>query len=307
MLKVGIIGLGKIGSQFDEDPLRQKPATHIGTFTKYSNTKVIAICDIDEDRLLKVAKKYRIEKSYSDYKVMFAENQFDILCVATPTETHSKILFAALHKPPRLIFCEKPISESISSAKKMIEACKEAKTILAINHTRRWDDKFRAIAQRLNRYLGNISSAVAVCSEDPFNVGIHAFDLMNWLAPKAQHHYVQIQSPFLVFTLELYGEGGKLGIYDNGRVFAIWHANASKQYLNYLELESFYQGSEIFIPNPKRTPMYNAASNLYMCLTSEEQPYCTGEMGLAALESYFKWKKRKVINKLTIDSIERLL
>ena len=51
ILKTGIIGCGRIGSLLEEDPLRGKPCTHTGGFSALPNIKMVAGCDIDENRL----------------------------------------------------------------------------------------------------------------------------------------------------------------------------------------------------------------------------------------------------------------
>jgi len=147
--KVAIAGCGRIASLLEDDPLREKPATHAGAFAAHPATCMIACCDINRDRLHLFAKRWGIRKLYTDYREMIDTEKIDILSVASWTETHSKIVEYAAESGVLGIYCEKPIAINLSQAGRMVEACEKNGVALVIGHERRWDRDFQIVKQML--------------------------------------------------------------------------------------------------------------------------------------------------------------
>ena len=76
-LNCAIIGCGNIGCSFDDYSKIIK--THAGGYFHNSNTKLLALCDIDKNKLKKYGKKYQINKLYTDPTQLFSNNAIDIL------------------------------------------------------------------------------------------------------------------------------------------------------------------------------------------------------------------------------------
>ena len=69
--KVGIIGCGRIGSLFEEDPkIKKKPCTHAGAYSKFENIKITSACDIKQDRLEKFSKTWDVKNGSFVKKVV---------------------------------------------------------------------------------------------------------------------------------------------------------------------------------------------------------------------------------------------
>jgi predicted dehydrogenase len=58
MIKIGIIGTGGMGNH------------HASQFTKMKGVKVVACCDISEQRCKAFAKKWKVPDVYADYHKM---------------------------------------------------------------------------------------------------------------------------------------------------------------------------------------------------------------------------------------------
>src|SRR3989344_2709085 len=123
---------------FENYPLIKKPCTHAGIYN-YLRDKVrlVAGCDIREDRLNLFKEKCGVTRLYKDYKEMLKKEQIDILSVSTHAPEHKEIVIEAAKSGVKAIFCEKPISISLRDAEEMIRVCKENNVILCIDHTRR--------------------------------------------------------------------------------------------------------------------------------------------------------------------------
>lgn len=141
--RVGIIGCGRVGSLLEHDYLRAHPCTHAGGYHACSKTKIVAACDIDEERLNLFGREWGVKHLYSDYQEMLAKEELDIVSICSWTNTHSEMTIAAAQAEIRGVICEKPMALNLQEAGAMIEACKEYGTKLIITHERRWDADYR--------------------------------------------------------------------------------------------------------------------------------------------------------------------
>jgi predicted dehydrogenase len=90
------------------------------------NGDVVAICDVDEQRLDKAAKRFPDAKKYFDYRKMFDEmaDSFDAVTVSTPDHSHAPAAVMAM-KHGKHTFCQKPLTHSIFEARRMAEVARE--------------------------------------------------------------------------------------------------------------------------------------------------------------------------------------
>ena len=75
---------------------------------------MIAGCDINETRLKKFGKKWKVENLYTNYHDMLSENSLDILCIATWTNQHATMALDGVRSGVKGIFCEKPIDVDLN-------------------------------------------------------------------------------------------------------------------------------------------------------------------------------------------------
>ena len=117
-LRAGLIGLGGISR------------VHIDALQKLPCARITAVCDIDEEKLARVAEATGA-KAYRDYTELLRDENVDIVHVLTPHYLHAPMSIAAL-KAGKHVLSEKPMASELSDAKTMIEAADEAKTTLRI-------------------------------------------------------------------------------------------------------------------------------------------------------------------------------
>jgi len=79
---------------------------------------VIALCDIDADRLNKKARRYPDAAKYADFRVMLDElgDKVDAVTVSTPDHTHA-VAAATAMKMGKHCFCQKPLTWSVDEAR----------------------------------------------------------------------------------------------------------------------------------------------------------------------------------------------
>jgi predicted dehydrogenase len=187
--RAGVIGLGAIGSSIEDDirdlSIRMGlPYGHASVHRAVSRTTLVAAADIDAARRASFADRWGLHQSkiYSDYREMLANENLDVVSIATPTPLHAEMALAAVEARVRGIFLEKPIAASLADAQHVVSACKQAGIQLAVNHTRRGDPVYRR-ARRLidDGAIGALHSLVAHFGGGLMWIGTHTFDMLNYL------------------------------------------------------------------------------------------------------------------------------
>ena len=148
-INISIVGTGLMGLQ------------HIKAISKSKKANLHSIVDIS-DNAKKLSNKYKIPL-YSDASSLLKSNQLDAVIVATPNQLHEKHTISFLKKKIPVLL-EKPISDNIKSAKKIIISSKKNKTPLLIGYHRRHNaivSKVKTIIR--SGKLGNIVSANVLC------------------------------------------------------------------------------------------------------------------------------------------------
>ena len=175
-LKVGIIGLGRIGSLYDNDGKARKYykyLTHAGSYAKHPDVKIVCGTDVDTGRREKFAKMRGVDRLYSDYNKMLRENRLDILSICTNPDMHYEIIKRA-SRHVKVIFCEKPFTRSSAEIKKIIRLKNDTGLKIAINLYRQFDPSHRNVGTMIkNRKFGNVQRVNCYYGEGLRNMGSH--------------------------------------------------------------------------------------------------------------------------------------
>ncbi len=201
-LTAALVGCGRIGQALEQDPLRGKPCTHAGALNALGNVQLVAAADPDPECATQFGRAFGVDALYPDHTSLLENHSVDILAVASPTDTHSRIVCDAAASGRVLgIYCEKPISRSLEEADRMIEACEKAGVALVIGHERRFGNHFQ-LARKLIKEgtLGEIRTVTGqALGGDPgkfsrelagggplLHDGTHLTDLLGFFAGPAE-------------------------------------------------------------------------------------------------------------------------
>lgn len=83
------------------------------------------VCARDPESTQEFADQFGWERSDTDWERVVAADDIDLVDVCTPGSTHAPIAIAAA-KAGKHVFCEKPLANSLSDAKEMLEAVRTA-------------------------------------------------------------------------------------------------------------------------------------------------------------------------------------
>jgi len=133
-VKVGIIGVGYLGTQ------------HARILSYLEEADLRGVADIDFNKSLRIGNRHGV-KYYENFEDMLDE--IDAGIVATPTSEHFAITEKLL-KEGKSVLVEKPITETVEQAEKLIESAKKNKLILQVGHLERFNPAVEAIEDLLS-------------------------------------------------------------------------------------------------------------------------------------------------------------
>ncbi len=277
MYKVAVVGCGRIASILEDDPLREKPATHAGAFAAHPMTKMVAACDINVQRLEKFGAKWRIPSPYlyRDYREMLRHAKPDILSVATWTDSHCDIVLEAARTPSiKGIYCEKPIASSLAQADKMIAACEKKGIPLVVGHERRFDANFVMVRRMIEKKsLGELKTVFAQALSLPvpalprskyvggtfLHDGTHMIDLVLYSGGPAKWVMGYDKRPYGKRNIET--TAGGIIMLENG-VTVFVEGGGEREYFKF-DLDLQFTGGRILIGNSGIHTFTGGASKHY--------------------------------------------
>ncbi len=147
------IGFGVIGAGF-------WGRNHSRVLSELPNTRLVAVCDIDVTRAQDVAKRYEAEW-YTSLEKLLARTDIEAVSVCTPTTTHASVSLAALSEGKHLLI-EKPIADSVESARKIIDAGRGRGLLIMTGFIERFNPGLKRLKSLVERgVLGDIVLAFA--------------------------------------------------------------------------------------------------------------------------------------------------
>lgn len=190
------IRVGIIGASFAK-------AAYLPAFRQVPDARVTALASARLDSASAAAKEFDIPAAYDDWRKMLSENEFDLVCIATPTDTHAPMALAALEAGAHVL-CEKPMALDVAEAKEMRDRAAELKRISMVGHELRFNPTRRkarelitsgAIGEIRHAHIANITPGWSDPAGRPLNDwwslaergggrlganGSHQIDLLRW-------------------------------------------------------------------------------------------------------------------------------
>ena len=128
-ISIGIVGVGYLGK------------FHLYHLKSIKKITISGIFDIDLERAKIISNKYNVN-IFNNLKYLY--NNSDAIIVVTPTNSHYKIAHDALDADCH-VFIEKPITDNLLEAKKLLKKAKKMKKIIQVGHIERFNPAFRKL------------------------------------------------------------------------------------------------------------------------------------------------------------------
>ena len=148
-INIAVVGIGLMGLQ------------HVKAINKSRKAKLHSIVDISKNAN-NLANEYKVPL-YKNINSLLNNKDFDAAIIATPNQLHEKHTIRFL-KSKIPVLLEKPISDNIKSALKVINNSKRYKTPLLIGYHRRHNSIVSKVKKIItSKKLGNIVSVNVLC------------------------------------------------------------------------------------------------------------------------------------------------
>ncbi|NLE68222.1 MAG: Gfo/Idh/MocA family oxidoreductase [Lentisphaerae bacterium] len=152
VVRFGVVGVGFMG------------LNHCNGIRSVAGARLSAVCDGDAARAGRVAAKFKVAP-FASHKDLIRSGACDAVCIATPHPLHPgpavDCMNAGLH-----VITEKPLSECVSTAERMIRAAEKNRVAFAVMFQRRFEPAMlKAVEIARSGALGRIRRTLMVAPE----------------------------------------------------------------------------------------------------------------------------------------------
>ncbi len=232
ILKIGIIGLGRMGQE------------HLRIISEHITVaKVKAVCDTNFNQDAKdLIKKYHIRDKYTNYKEMLKDRLLDVIYVCTPIDNLTTISIDCI-KAGKHTFSEENLSKDVESIQNLMKILENSKVKFFIGLNKRFDNNFNSVRDILIQGKVGNPHIIKITSRDPdfpsldylkksgglfFDMTVNDFDMIRFLTG-AEIEEVYAMGAVLIddvikqfndidtATLNLKLSNGTLCVIDNSR------------------------------------------------------------------------------------------
>jgi hypothetical protein len=162
MIKVLIIGLGKISLLYNIKKNKLSHNTHCGYLYSKKNFKIVGAVE-KKLKLIKIFNDYFSCESFNSIKEAIKKTEPNLVIIATSTNTHLKVFKEVISNKTnntQAILFEKPVGKNLKEIKNISEIIKKKRVKIFVNYNRDYEDTFI----KLSRYFLGISSCNAEVS-----------------------------------------------------------------------------------------------------------------------------------------------
>jgi len=307
--RAAVIGCGRIGSEIADDPKTPGVYSHAGAFDACDATELVAVCDVDSERLRRCADRWGV-RGYADVARLLDEQRPEIVSVCTPDETHVDVATLVLQAPTtKAVLLEKPIAIDLAAAQRLVALAERRGVVLAVNYSRRFAPSIIALKAWVSAgHLGEVRVVNGYYTKGLLRNGSHWIDLTRYLAGEiatvtgvdvlrdgTSDATLDIELElrgggrgwliglddrnFTLFEMDLVGTKGRVRITEAGHVLEGFTVGDSTRFGGYRELRP----AAAPLATGLADVLLHAVRDIVECLRSNRDPRCTGHDGVAAL------------------------
>ena len=146
-LRFGVIGAGGIGLE------------HLSSLSQCPRATAVAIAENNPARAKEASDRFKIPRSYTDYRELLEQADIDAVTIALPNHLHAPVAIEAL-KARKHVLLEKPIAMNAKEAAKIIDAATKMRRTLMVGQNFRFNRYTQMAKQVIQRGdLGEIYHA----------------------------------------------------------------------------------------------------------------------------------------------------
>lgn len=185
IIKLAVVGTGAMAH------------THAKKFAAIKGVKIVACCDVNEERTQHFSKTFGVPQRFTDFGQMLAACECDAITNVTTDPFHAPLSIQAMNAGKH-VFCEKPLATNYPDALEMAKVAAEKSVINLVNFSYRNSAALQTVAKRIHKGdLGRI-----------FHVQAHY--LQSWLTSREWGEW-RVSSKWLWRLSTQHGSKGVLG------------------------------------------------------------------------------------------------
>lgn len=124
-LRCGVIGAGGIGIE------------HLLSLQSCPRATAVAIAENQPQRAREISERFKIPRSYADYRELLEQPDIDAVTIALPNHLHAPVALEAL-KARKDVLLEKPMALNALEATKVAEAARRMRKTVMVGHNFRF-------------------------------------------------------------------------------------------------------------------------------------------------------------------------
>ena len=318
-LRAAVIGLGRMGSTFDEEIGKygghQLPHAHTACYLAVPEVELVGMADTWEEQREAARQKWGFEAIYADYRQMLQETRPELVSVCTNAKPRADVMqeLAGGGYGVKAIWAEKPITFSLEQADRVIEACRREGIALAVNCSRRWTHMYlQALEMVRDGILGDVLHVQANAGGAISSGGSHSLTTLTMFAgARAAWVVGEVESDEIAATDDDFQGAGYVGFPNGVRGYYRGLPNGPNDWSfdvtgtrGMLRLMNNGQAAEHWSLEPglpgtggeaparrflapsrtQRPPDVNVVYDLLECIQTGAEPKCSGEDAREALE-----------------------
>ena len=160
-LKIAVIGTGLVGS------------FHAETFFRNPNSELIAVCDIDKEKVNKIANRFKC-KAYNEFESLINTEKLDAISIATPEQIRIAPALLAIEKGLKILL-EKPLGRNLKDIENLVNKIKNHNKLISVNFILHEDPRYKLMKEKIkNNEIGEIVSCYARRRGNRFGIEIYA-------------------------------------------------------------------------------------------------------------------------------------
>jgi len=229
MAKQREIGFGVVGLGMGKH--------HALAITNARGARLVAVCDVDEERLKQVMAQYGC-RGYGEYRELLADEEVEVVAICTPSGMHVDMALEAVALGKHLIV-EKPVDIRVDKIERLIEAGRNAGVKMQAIFQSRTVPLHRRMKEAISE--GRLGKLIGVHATLPWyrkqtyyegphgswkgtwamdgggslmNQGVHTVDLVQWLVGRVR----SVMGAFGVYAHEIETEDTSVAVlkFENG-------------------------------------------------------------------------------------------
>ncbi len=197
--RVGIVGLGRMGSTIDDEGHTDQPYSIAASCSASVRLELVAGADPLEERREAFGERWGVPALYADYRRMVARETPDLVAVCTTAsglpkpaseapdaefrrDSHAELTVALAAAGIPMLYVEKAMASSARMADAARAACERHGTMFNTGVLRRFDNRYRAVREAIAAgAIGSPLAAIHFAATNLMHGHVHSIDTLSYL------------------------------------------------------------------------------------------------------------------------------